>query len=271
MKKTILSLTVALFLLNGCAKKDDKPPQTASKTEQTPEYHGPKDNEIPAMLAHSFAVKLEQPKICHDDKDTEGMVCTTTEVIGLKSNIDWIDQIINKEIHDHYADVFVVPSEEQKQLNQTKVEGSNHWSNSVVYRFNGQFGRYVQISKVTSEYTGGAHGISFFEDYVFDLKSKKRVTLNDIVITGKTDKLKNALWKQYEYRCNDNQMQPFIAKEDFNISNNFYINQNGGVTFEYQLYELAPYAAGPVSLELNETTDLIKSDFIPDMPTLNNE
>ena len=271
MKKTILSLTVILFLLNGCVKKEDKPVQTASKTQQASEHHEQQQNEIPAMIAHSFAVKLEQPKICQNNKDVEGMVCTTTEVIGLKSNIDWIDQIINKEIHDNFADALAVPSEQQKQLNQTKVEGSNNWSNSVTYRFNGQFGRYVQISKISYEYIGGAHGISVFEDYVFDLENKKRVTLNDIVITGKMDELKNALWKQYEYWCNENQMQPFIGKEDFNVSNNFYINQNGGVTFEFQLYELAPYAAGPVSLELNETKDLIKSDFLPDMPTLNNE
>lgn len=44
-----------------------------------------------------------------------------------------------------------------------------------------------------------------------------------------------------------------------------------GITFDFQLYELAPYAAGPVSLELYDTDQLIKSDFLPPMPTLKTE
>ncbi|MDV5210754.1 DUF3298 domain-containing protein [Acinetobacter baumannii] len=50
------------------------------------------------------------------------------------------------------------------------------------------------------------------------------------------------------------------------------MNQSGGLHFDFQLYELAPYAAGPVSLELSLDTDqLIKSDFLPPMPTLKTE
>ncbi|MFI7853050.1 RsiV family protein, partial [Acinetobacter baumannii] len=55
------------------------------------------------------------------------------------------------------------------------------------------------------------------------------------------------------------------------VSENFYINQSGGITFDFQLYELAPYAAGPVSLDLYDTDQLIKSDFLPPMPTLKTE
>ncbi|MGF2335138.1 DUF3298 domain-containing protein, partial [Acinetobacter baumannii] len=51
----------------------------------------------------------------------------------------------------------------------------------------------------------------------------------------------------------------------------FYINQSCWITFDFQLYELAPYAAGPVSLELYDTDQLIKSDFLPPMPTLKTE
>jgi len=142
---------------------------------------------------------------------------------------------------------------------------------SVAYRFNGQFGQYVQISKVSSEYSGGAHGISTFEDYVFDLKSKKRIGLKDIVVTGKMNALKDELWKQYEYWCQEKDMEPYITKEDFKVSENFYINQSGGITFDFQLYELAPYAVGPVSLELSDTDQLIKSDFLPPMPVLKTE
>jgi len=274
MNKTMLGLVVIPLILSGCVKKaEEKPVEKAEKTSniKANEDSQKEENQIPAMIASSFLVKFEQPKICGPNPDVEGVVCTSKEAIALKSNIGWIDQVIDKEIRKDYADALTPASEKQKQLNQTQAEGLNNWSESVVYRFNGQFSQYVQISKVSSEYSGGAHGISTFEDYIFDLKSKKRIGLKDIVVNGKMDALKDALWKQYEYWCQENDMEPSISKEDFKVSENFYINQSGGVTFDYQLYELAPYAAGPVSLVLYDTDQLIKSDFLPPMPTLKTE
>lgn len=274
MNKNVLGLVLIPFILSGCVKKAEE--KTTEKVENTAttnvkELPPKEENAIPAMIARNFVVKFEQPKICGPNPDVEGIVCTSKEAIALKSNINWIDQIIDKEIRKDYADALTPPSEKQKQLNQTQAEGLNNWSDSVAYRFNGQFGQYVQLSKVSSEYSGGAHGISTFEDYVFDLKSKKRIGLKDIVVTGKMSALKDELWKQYEYWCQEKDMEPYISKEDFKVSENFYINQSGGITFDFQLYELAPYAVGPVSLELSDTDQLIKSDFLPPMPVLKTE
>ncbi|MDR2248613.1 RsiV family protein [Acinetobacter sp.] len=274
MNKNVLGLVLIPFILSGCVKKVEE--KTTEKVEKTPttktEEPPPKEeNVIPAMIARNFFVKFEQPKICGPNPDVEGIVCTSKEAIALKSNINWIDQVIDKEIRKDYADALSLPSEKQKQLNQTQAEGLNNWSDSVVYRFNGQFGQYVQLSKVSSEYSGGAHGISTFEDYVFDLKSKKRIVLKDIIVNGKMNALKDELWKQYEYWCQEKDMEPYITKEDFKVSENFYINQSGAITFDFQLYELAPYAAGPVSLELYHTDQLIKPEFLPPIPALKTE
>lgn len=274
MNKNVLGLVLIPFILSGCVKKAEE--KTTEKIEKTPttkvkEPPPKEENVIPAMIVRNFVVKFEQPKFCGPNPDVEGIVCTSKEAIALKSNINWIDQIIDKEIRKDYADALTPPSEKQKQLNQTQAEGLNNWSDSVVYRFNGQFGQYVQLSKVSSEYSGGAHGISTFEDYVFDLKSKKRIGLKDIVVTGKMNALKDELWKQYEYWCQEKDMEPYISKEDFKVSENFYINQSGGITFDFQLYELAPYVLGPVSLELHDTDQLIKPEFLPPRPVLKTE
>lgn len=274
MNKNVLGLVLIPFIFSGCVKKAEE--KTTDKVENTAitkvkELPPKEENAIPAMIARNFVVKFEQPKICGPNPDVEGIVCTSKEAIALKSNINWIDEIIDKEIRKDYADALTPPSEKQKQLNQTQAEGLNNWSDSVAYRFNGQFGQYVQLSKASSEYSGGAHGISTFEDYVFDLKSKKRIGLKDIVVTGKMNALKDELWKQYEYWCQEKDMEPYISKEDFKVSENFYINQSGGITFDFQLYELAPYVLGPVSLELHDTDQLIKPEFLPPMPALKTE
>ena len=274
MNKNVLGLVLIPFIFSGCVKKAEE--KTTDKVENTAitkvkELPPKEENAIPAMIARNFVVKFEQPKICGPNPDVEGIVCTSKEAIALKSNINWIDEIIDKEIRKDYANALTPPSEKQKQLNQTQAEGLNNWSDSVAYRFNGQFGQYVQISKVISEYSGGAHGISTFEDYVFDLKSKKRIGLKDIVVTGKMNALKDELWKQYEYWCQEKDMEPYISKEDFKVSENFYINQSGGITFDFQIYELAPYVLGPVSLELDDTDQLIKPEFLPPRPALKTE
>ncbi|MEQ1109506.1 RsiV family protein [Acinetobacter seifertii] len=274
MNKNVLGLVLIPFIFSGCVKKAEE--KTTDKVENTAitkvkELPPKEENAIPAMIARNFVVKFEQPKICGPNPDVEGIVCTSKEAIALKSNINWIDEIIDKEIRKDYTDAFTPPSEKQKQLNQTQAEGLNNWSESVAYRFNGQFGQYVQISKVSSEYSGEAHGISTLEDYVFDLKSKKRIGLKDIVVTGKMNALKDELWKQYEYWCQEKDMEPYISKEDFKLSENFYINQSGGITFDFQLYELAPYVLGPVSLELYDTDQLIKPEFLPPRPALKTE
>lgn len=211
MNKTILGLMVVPLVLSGCIKKaEEKPTEKTEKTSTIKATEQPpkEKNIIPAMLVRNFLVKFQQPKICAPNPDVDGIVCTSKEAIALKSNIEWIDQVIDKEIRKDYADALTPPSEKQKQLNQTQAEGFNNWSQSVVYRFNGQFGQYVQISKVSSEYSGGAHGIATFEDYIFDLKSKKRIELKDIVINGKMNALKEELWKQYGYWCQEKDMQP---------------------------------------------------------------
>lgn len=50
--------------------------------------------------------------------------------------------------------------------------------------------------------------------------------------------LKEELWKQYGYWCQEKDMQPYISKEDFKVSENFYINQSGGLTFDFQLLRI---------------------------------
>lgn len=274
-RKTLISLCIITALgLVGCVEKKAEPtaqekPQAA--TSASAPTQAVKSEVIPAMLAKSIKLNLPQPRICHVEKDLNETVCTSTEVIGLKSNIAWIDQIIDQEIQQDYAANLSQASAEQKTFNQTEVEGLRNWSSSTSYRFQGQFGQFVQVAKTSSEYMGGAHGMAYFSSYVFDLKNKKRVQLKDIVVTGQQDKLKEKLWQAYEYWCKDHDMQPFIKKEEFKTSDNFSFNQMGGLTFEYQLYELAPYVYGPISLDLNETDGLIKTDFLPVVPTFSQE
>lgn len=273
MTKTLTAIVLTLSI-GACSKqandKNEAKTETTSTTTQS--IQTAKEQLIPAMMARSFKVKLDQPKICENNAEMDNtLICTHYEVIGLKSNIPWIDQLINQEIHKNFSASFQKPTNEQIKQNQKNADGINNWSQSIMYRFAGQFGRYVQIVETGSEYSGGAHGMAYITNYVYDLKNKKRMAINDIVIAGKSSALKDELWKSYLSYCQDNEMEPVVDKKDFTISPNFYINTDGTLTFDYQLYEVAPYAAGFVSLTVDNIKNIIQPDFLPPQPQFEQE
>lgn len=259
-----------LVLLTACVQKNEKQDNTTAQqsavVEQTPSTQQ-QQYVLPAILVRSYKVKLEQPTICEQDTDLNEVYCTSAEVIGVKSNMLWLDRHIDQEIRQDFAPFLQVASEQQQQRNKDlPTHASGSWFKNVIYRFNGQFGAYVQFSKVAREYTGGAHDMVVYTNYIFDVKNKKPVTLTDIVIDGQLPALKDALWQVYVDWCNNNELQPLVSKNDFNVSKNFYINQFGGITFDYQPYDLAAFAYGPVSLQLDDTKHLIKDSFVSAIP-----
>lgn len=263
--KSLLSIMILTCALSACGKQNEPTSQTTEEKQQ--QLSEDKVASIPAMLARSFKVKLAQPIVCENEAELDNeMICTHYEVIGLKSNIAWIDNIITKQIKTDYAESLATPTAVQREKNKTQVDGTRNWSRSSSFHFAGQFGRYVQIVENTSEYSGGAHGMAYINNYVYDLETKKRVTLDDIVVTGKKAALKEALWQSYLYYCQDNDMEPMIEKKDFDISPNFLINQDGGLSFDYQLYELGPYVMGFTQLTLSQIKGLIREEFLPSMP-----
>lgn len=270
--KPMLFIVALSCALAACVKQSDPASKKTEEKQQQVQVAEDKVSVIPAMLARSFKVKLAQPTVCENEAEFDNeMICTHYEVIGLKSNIAWIDTIISKQIKTDYAESLTKPTATQIEKNKTRVEGTRNWSRSSSFHFAGQFGRYVQIVENTSEYSGGAHGMAYINNYVYDLETKKRVTLDDIVVTGKKAALKEALWQSYLYYCQDNDMEPMVEKKDFDISPNFLINQDGGLTFDYQLYELGPYVMGFTRLTLSQIQGLIREDFLSPMPEFEQE
>lgn len=104
----------------------------------------------------------------------------------------------------------------------------------------------VSAKIVTSTYTGGAHGIVIVNGLNFDRNTGELLTLDDaLAMTGLTlaqisEKAKSELQK----KLGADIIAPEGAGPDPNNFGAFIIDKDK-VTFIFQVYQVAPYAAGP--------------------------
>jgi Protein of unknown function (DUF3298). len=104
------------------------------------------------------------------------------------------------------------------------------------------------------EYTGGAHGMEHTNFLNVDLENKHILTLDDIFVEDYSETLTQFLWEQL---MKDNNVSSREELEHIGyglIGNvepveNFYLDKTG-ITFYYNIYEIAPYSTGPVEIKL---------------------
>ena len=114
--------------------------------------------------------------------------------------------------------------------------------NLLVYRIN------------YNEYTGGAHGIYMTTYLNFDLGLMRPLRLDDIFVGDYQESLTDLIWNQL---MADNGAKTRAELEDMGYGStgeiaateNFYLNKDG-VTFYYNVYDITPYAMGPVVVSL---------------------
>lgn len=104
------------------------------------------------------------------------------------------------------------------------------------------------------EYTGGAHGIYMDTFLNLDLRTLTPIRLNNLFASNYEEALTDLLWNQL---MADNKVATRQELEELGYGStgdlvpteNFYIGHNG-ITFHYNVYEIAPYVMGAVEIEL---------------------
>ena len=104
------------------------------------------------------------------------------------------------------------------------------------------------------EYTGGAHGMYVTSFLNLDLRTLAPVTLDDLFVGEYTDELTRLLWEQL---MKDNGVATqeelrdlgYASTGELTPTENFYIDDRG-ITFYYNVYDIAPYVMGPVTITL---------------------
>lgn len=104
------------------------------------------------------------------------------------------------------------------------------------------------------EYTGGAHGMYMTTFLNIDLALMRPLQLDDIFVGEYQESLTDIIWKQlmmvHKVKTREElEDMGYGTTGEITPIENFYLDDHG-ITFYYNVYDITPYAMGPVSVSI---------------------
>ncbi|TLU83469.1 MAG: DUF3298 and DUF4163 domain-containing protein [Chlorobium sp.] len=117
-------------------------------------------------------------------------------------------------------------------------------------------------------FTGGAHGNSHTEYFVFDVRTGRRLGLRDVFIEGFEETLNKLIDRRFRQMKGLSPEDRLDNAKGTLFENYIHFNRNfaftdKGVSFYYNQYEIAAYAYGPTIIDLtyHELQEILKQEF----------
>ena len=134
--------------------------------------------------------------------------------------------------------------------------------------------RIVSVLTSHSQYSGGAHPSNFFQATNLDLGTKRELTLNDVIDISKKDLLFSMILEQIDnkyWEYGEGSFYPDyreIALDELENDPRFWYFSRTGMVFFFNPYELAPYAAGVIQIEIPYVNlySILKDEYFPEAP-----
>ena len=210
--------------------------------------------------------------------------CPEIEVKYLKSSQNWIDEIANARIDNLVVNSQMTESAPIKgKISEKEVKDAldsfvssqfQDMPDDVSWGYNlmvapnylGHVDDFELFEISSYVYTGGAHGMPYSEYLVFDPSTKKQVTLDDMLISGKKPRFKALAYDAYKVwvKTVAEDVSSYEKNWPFTLSDNVTLTDTG-VSIRYQHYSIGPYAYGMPILNIpyNKLDKVIKPHFIP--------
>ena len=290
MKKTFISALIltALFTVTGCEDKEAKATiaqqtQTiAQLTAENTQLKAEKEKAekiIPAIFAEKDVIFEKVEKIKYTPSQERWFERDEVEidisVLGLKTNIDWLDELLWTElVKNEFGEN--APKTREQVLTEYKIilndiraslekEPELGFSRNAWMLFVGQKEKLATFAVRYYSYTGGPHGVGGNVYLTVDMTTHKVLTLSDIIDQKKLPEVKELLWRFYTDSGRIKDEDAFTKKTDFDVSKNFYLAHDG-IHFIYDEYEIASYAEGEqdlvISWGLLQLENLLMPDFV---------
>jgi hypothetical protein len=125
----------------------------------------------------------------------------------------------------------------------------------------------LAFERFASNYTGGAHGSHIYDLINFDLQTGDTIFLDDIFVDNYETQL-NMIAEQIFRHDNEIRADKDLSEagywgfdDGFRVNNNFLLKMDG-LSFVFNEYEIAPYAAGAIEvfIPFREVEHLIRPD-----------
>ena len=292
LKLTSLLLLSLSLLPAGCGSNQGEEP--APQTEEiTAEADSQSDNEA-VQEAETEAAKTQETSQS-EEAGQDLPILTVASAYDNMSNEDYGENY--KLYATMKADGFIILNDGYEELQKALQENSRYAKDDINFFKENYLGdtasleeivdesgmqlyykntAYVKrldanvlsIERMISSFAGGAHPSSYYEDYTFDVSSGRELERSD-VITDETafeellySKLEECPQKEEFFEdWKDTVANELSGQEDYKLV--WGLTDNGFlVTFNN--YDIAPYAAGPVLIEIpyEELTGIIDEKYV---------
>lgn len=254
MKNKVLSAALVLslaFAMSACSsgisvEKETKESQTVKEEEKK---------------AEKLAVKIEKVDISDEEG---GKVYQDIKYPVITCN----DPVLQKSFDEFNKD-FKEKAEEFKHLNRNEVrnqivETNNEdggYSNDTEASISYQGNNYLSIMTNTYIFTMGAHGTTVIGGYNYDIKTGKRLKLEDFIKDKEELRkyLKDWTKKQEEgmlFEWADETIDEYLDKDEYELQ---CAISEGELSVFFQQYDIAAYAVGIIEIPIDKS--LLKVDI----------
>lgn len=294
MLRKLIFLLIAAILLTGCGASAPEEPQIADTApaggiETTAAVETEAAQETAETIADAETVTARTPEYFVFTKRTN----TVTDDDGVTLLIEnqsipaftsadedrsaWVNEILSG-IGKYYAsdsENLLTYAREFVQENGTEYFYSHsNYQQLGVARHDSAV---VSLLSLSSLYSGGSHPISVQTAYNLDIENRRVLTLEDILLESGAAELADLVRAGVEEKFapidgNNGLFEDYASTIDNSMSWGtmtpyWYLNDTGLVVF-YNQYELGPYAAGIVKVELpyEDLSGILQEAYLPAEP-----
>ncbi|MBP5789702.1 MAG: DUF3298 domain-containing protein [Neisseriaceae bacterium] len=284
IKQTITAILPIVLLLTACdfQKNYEKRKQALGQPEKTVQAENTPQNQanqakpqdkmpLPPDVLEITSQEYQQ-NYCFDKKDPNR--CSSIKLVRLQvANLAWLSAFLDKEIEwDSSKDeTQVLENLKKSTLNGGSEENAYTVEIETQLSFLGRAGNLAVFQKEHYLYYElAAHGMNSIYISVLDLKTGKKVPLEQILVSPQSmtalERKQHEVFIQQlkqEHHLSDEEINGFNQTFPFGSSNNWRFTQNG-LIFTYNPYEIAPYAYGNIELFLDKESlkGIIKDEYL---------
>lgn len=238
--------------------------------------HDGQGRRIPRTDTASYVSFHRSARTYTDDKDRELMVQTLTKPVFYSPDQptqEWVDQKL-REIFDGEVLAGQQLLEAAKEAIGESTADFYSYSHHVSMESRRHDERVLSVISQRSEFSGGAH--PYLTQYAMNLDLEQLTTLRleDVISEGREGELEAMLLQAVEEKFPDIGQQTLF--EDYpdiiaaglvrGSMTECWFFTDKGLTVFYNQYELAPYAAGIISVELSydNLSGVLEPEYVPE-------
>ncbi|MDE7324372.1 MAG: RsiV family protein [Lachnospiraceae bacterium] len=206
--------------------------------------------------APTIGITSERKEWYTDDGETVLLTVDADKVEAAGDGFESLNTALSAQwggLTGNYDDLLQTAGEHYDSMEEKNYFMSYHNSESVVvYRVDNHVASFCSIYDA---YAGGAHNFYAFDGATFDVKSGKRLQLEDILsdTDGFYDKAVRYIIEELEENYGDGlfpEYQEVVEADTFGETPMCWYLDNTGIVIEYGLYSVAPYVTGAPSVTL---------------------